>query len=87
MEKIAADHPELELAPASFRGAYTEGAIGGKYGFRVLTFMSFAKTGELGEWHRPTDTLDRVDISVVEKTETAVHQLLRYVDAGKMPEA
>ncbi len=80
IKEISEKNPELELKEASFRGAYTEGAIGGKYGFKVLTFMSFAKTGELGEWHRPTDTLDRVDIKTVEKTEKAVFELIKSID-------
>ena len=81
LEKISEEKPELSLKPSSFKGAYTEGAIGGKFGFRVLSFSSFSKIGALGEWHRVTDTLKNVEIDTVEKTEKAVFELIKKIDS------
>lgn len=81
-EEIAARHPEWGAHPHHFRGAYTEGAIAGKYGFRVLTFTSHRRDGVLPQWHRPTDDLEHVDPQVVEHTEAFVWELLQEIDAG-----
>lgn len=78
--RLAENHPELDAFPYAFKGAYTEGAIGGKHGFRVLTLLSFRQDGVLPEWHRPTDTLEKVDPKVVEKTETFLWRLLHDID-------
>lgn len=80
-ERIAARHPEWDAHSFHFRGAYTEGAVGAKYGFRVLTFTGHRRDGVLPEWHRPTDTLEHVDPVVVERTEAFVWELLREVDS------
>jgi len=79
-ERIAARHPEWDAHPHRFRGAYTEGSIAAKYGFRVLTFTSHRRDGILPEWHRPTDTVDHLDPRVVEHTEAFVWELLEEID-------
>ncbi len=79
-EEIAARHPEWGAHPHHFRGAYTEGAIAGKYGFRVLTFTSHRRDGVLPQWHRPTDDLEHLDPQVVEHTEAFVWELLQEID-------
>jgi hypothetical protein len=66
-----------------FAGAYTEGAIAGKYGYRVLTVVSLMPEGRLGEWHRPTDTVDRIDPSSVEACETFTWEILRGLDQNE----
>ncbi len=79
-DKIASSHPELGAYSKAFRGAYTEGAIGVKHGFRVLTMVGLRKDGLLPGWHRPTDTLENIDPEVVEKTERFVWELLKEID-------
>jgi len=80
-EGVSARHPELDVGGGAFdAGAYTEGSIGAKYGFRVLTFIALHEGGP-GEWHRPTDTVERVDPEVVRRTEAFVWELLHEIDA------
>ena len=79
-DKIASSHPEFGAYSKAFRGAYTEGAIGVKHGFRVLTMVGLRKDGLLPGWHRPTDTLENLDLQVVEKTEGFVWELLKEID-------
>lgn len=79
-ERIAARHLEWDAHPHHFRGAYTEGSIAAKYGFRVLTFTSHRRDGVLPEWHRPTDTVEHLDPRVVEHTEAFVWELLQEID-------
>jgi hypothetical protein len=81
-DRIAARHPELDAGSSAYAaGAYTEGSIGAKHGFRVLTFLAM-HDGAPGEWHRPTDTVSNVDPDVVARTEAFVWALLREIDAG-----
>lgn len=84
---VTARCPELDAYAHTFSGAYTEGAIGGKHGFRVLTLISHRRDGVLPEWHRPTDVVENLDPGVVERTETFVWELLREMDRRAMVEA
>lgn len=79
-EQIARRHPEWDAHPYHFRGAYTEGSIAAKYGFRVLTFTGHRRDGVLPEWHRPTDTVERLEPKAVEHTEALVWELLQEID-------
>lgn len=79
-DRVASGHPELDAQAYTFRGAYTEGAIGSKHGFRILTLGSHQRGGVLPEWHRPTDVVENLDPKVVEHTETFVWELLQEID-------
>jgi hypothetical protein len=83
--RIATRHPELDAYAHSFKSTYTEGAIGAKHGFRVLTLVGFRRDGALPDWHRPTDVVENLDSDVVEHAETFVWELLQEIDqqAGK----
>ena len=80
--ELARMNPQLDAYPHSYKGAYTEGAIGGKHGFRVLSFVSYRRDGVLPEWHRPTDTIANIDPAVVENTLLFLQELLHRIDAG-----
>jgi hypothetical protein len=79
-DRVASRHPELDAHAYAFRGAYTEGAIGGKHGFRVLTLGGHQHGGVLPEWHRPTDVAENLDPEVIEHTETFLWELLQEID-------
>lgn len=79
-DRIATSYPELNARPYVFKGAYTEGAIGFKYGFRILTLIGHRRDGVLPEWHRPTDIAANVDAAAVERTETFTWKLLQGID-------
>jgi hypothetical protein len=76
-ERVAARRPELGVAVYAFSGAYTEGAIGAKHRFRVLTLSSL---GGLTEWHRPTDVVESLDPDMVERSESFLWELLHEID-------
>jgi hypothetical protein len=78
--RVATSHPELDVGRGVFAaGAYTEGSIGVKHGFRVLTLLAL-HDGAPGEWHRPTDTVENVDPDVVARSEAFTWVLLREID-------
>jgi Zn-dependent M28 family amino/carboxypeptidase len=84
---VSANHPEFEAQTRMFSGAYTEGAIGGKHGFRVLTLSSFAEGSKLTEWHRPTDTVENMDPAVLERSEAFLWEMLQAIDQQAGTEA
>lgn len=77
--KIAKNHPGLNVKPHTL-SAYSEGAIGGKYNFRVLSFGSIGRGGSQPDWHRMTDVVDNVDADVVEGCEMFIWEVLRSID-------
>jgi hypothetical protein len=81
-DEIARGNPAYNAYPHVYKGAYTEGAIGGKHGFRVLSFVNCRRDGVLPEWHRPTDTTANIDPAVVENTFLFVEELLGRIDAS-----
>jgi hypothetical protein len=66
-----------------FTGAYTEGAIGGRYGLRVLTLIALNRSGRPTEWHRPTDLVDHVDPGLVETCEAFTWELVQDLDRAR----
>ena len=79
-EEVANRRPDLGARGADFELAYTEGAIGGKYGFRVLTLLALRGDGSLPHWHRPSDVMKNVDSETVARTEAFAWELLRAID-------
>jgi hypothetical protein len=79
-DHIARERPELAAHPRDFAGAYTEGAIAARHGFRVLTLMALPRHGPLPGWHRPTDTLEGVDPNVVHRTEEFAWEIIQRID-------
>jgi len=79
-ERVATRHPELDAYAHHFKGAYTEGAIGAKHGFRVLTLVGHRQDGVLPEWHRPTDVMENVDPETVQRTKEFLWELLQELD-------
>jgi len=84
---VASRHPELGACGRPFQGAYTEGSIGAKYGFPVLTLTSVAADGSLADWHRPSDVADNVDGDAVRRSEMFLWELLQELDSQMEDEA
>jgi hypothetical protein len=80
-DTVTAENPSLGARRHQFRGAYTEGAIGGKHGLRVLTFLATRPSGAVPNWHRTTDVLEGLDEGVLARTESFVREILTRIDA------
>jgi hypothetical protein len=72
--------PELDTTPCAFQGAYTDGFIGVKHGFKTLTLLGQNRDGQLPEWHRPTDDMDHLDPLVVYQAEKFLLEILQEID-------
>ncbi len=79
-ERVATRLPELDAYAHEFRGAYTEGSIGAKHHFRVLTVVGQRRDGVLPHWHQPTDVIEHVDPGTVQRTELFLWELLQELD-------
>lgn len=79
---IAKRRPELDAFQHHFKSGYTEGAIGAKHGFRVLTLLALHRDGALPNWHQTSDVFENVDPGTVERAESFIWELLQGVDAG-----
>jgi hypothetical protein len=79
-DKVSSSFPELGALPHHFKGAFTDGVIGGKHGFRVLSLLSLRTDGGLPEWHRRTDVLEYVEQEVVHNNENFLWELLHEID-------
>jgi hypothetical protein len=80
VREFSMGHPELGAHEIRMKGAYTDSAIGAKYGLRVLTLESHPATGGLSDWHRVTDTVDRVSQECLMNTETLLLGILAQMD-------
>lgn len=80
LERVAHRFPELDAHSTTMRGAYTEGCIGAKYGFRVLSVLSHRRDGVLPEWHRVSDVTANLDPDVVIGTEKLLWEWLQELD-------
>jgi hypothetical protein len=81
---VATNNRELGAHRHKFTGAFTEGAIGGKYGMRVLTFIAVRPDGSVPNWHRPSDILERIDESAVARCDSFLSELLLRIDNSQM---
>jgi hypothetical protein len=79
-EQIASERQELGIQPFKWKSTYTEGAIGAKYKYRVLTIASFRRDGLFPEWHRTTDVVENVDAEVLGRNEIFLWELLQTID-------
>jgi hypothetical protein len=86
-DKISSAHPDWGAQSLSPSGAFTEGVVGGRHGFRVFTMVNHKPGGGLPEWHQSSDVMENVDAQLLERTEAFVMELLKEIDgeSGKSP--
>ena len=78
--EIGRRRPELRVRSQVFRGAYTDGSVGGRHGFRALTLLGLVRE----HWHRPSDVFENVDPETLQRYENFVWELTCEIDrAGK----
>lgn len=77
---VAAARPDLGAYEHYYRGLFSEHSPLTAAGCRSLALINFTPQGVLPDWHRPTDTFDRVDPEVLDRTEEFAWALLGYLD-------
>jgi hypothetical protein len=81
-DAVIAAHPELKAGTRTLAGAYGELSLGVKHGYKSIALGAFSPTGDPGEWHRPTDTVGKVDEAVLARSEELAWLLLRGIDGA-----
>lgn len=87
---VATARPDLGAYEHYYRGLFSEHSPLVAAGCRSLAIINFTPQGVLPDWHRPTDTFDRVDPGVLDRTEEFAWALLERLDrdilsAGRPP--
>jgi Iap family predicted aminopeptidase len=81
-EKVAAERPELGAYKRAMQGAYTDGAVALKAGFKALSFVGYNKDGWIPLWHSPDDEFEYLDKEALDRTEQFAWEVLRRVGNG-----
>ncbi len=77
---VATARPDLGVYEHYYRGLFSEHSPLAAAGCRSLALINFTPQGVLPDWHRPTDTFDRVDPGVLDRTEEFAWALLEHLD-------
>jgi len=80
--RIAAAHPEWGVRPARNDLMSTDALPAVRQGFRTIAFRAEDDRGLLPNWHWPTDTLDRVDVDVINTVARLAEAMIREMDGG-----
>ncbi len=80
VDTISLHKPDIAARAYSPRGAYTDGHIAYKAGFKIITFLNLKEDGTLPYWHQTSDTLEHLDTELMDKTEQLSLELLKTLD-------
>ena len=81
MEQLAEAHPEWEAFPSSVSGGNTEMADALRYKVPAITIFGMTRDGIAPYWHQQTDTFDKMDTRVMERTWDLTTALIQKIDS------
>ncbi|MBN1344714.1 MAG: M28 family peptidase [Phycisphaerae bacterium] len=79
-QAVAADRPQTAIRPCVYRGTYTEGIVGVAAGMPTLAVIGADLMGWIPHLHRPSDTVENINLDVVRRAELFVWHWLRWYD-------
>lgn len=79
-ERIAAERPELGAYPGTLQGGVGEMADAMAYGVKAITIVGLTRQGRAPYWHRPTDTVDKMDTGVLNRSYRFVQAMVEALD-------
>jgi hypothetical protein len=83
-EKVADENPSLGAYAGAISGGVTEMSDARLAGAQAITIMGVTRRGEAPHWHRPSDTIDKLDSSpggILERSYEFARAYLRALDA------
>jgi hypothetical protein len=83
-EQVAAAHPELQTSLVHLNTGYGELSVGGMNGLRCIALGSRRDDGSSPHWHKKSDTLEHVDLALVDHEQELTWQLLQGIDAANV---
>jgi hypothetical protein len=81
-EKLAAEHPEWGAYPSRISGGNTEMADAVRFKVPAISLIGLTKEGYAPYWHQKSDTFDKMDPCVMERTWAMTTALIEQIDAG-----
>ncbi len=85
-ERLAADRPELKAYATQIMGGNTELADAVRAGVPAITLCGITRDGKLPYWHRPGDTVDKIDREVLSRAYAYSWAYLRALDDAASPQ-
>jgi hypothetical protein len=79
-EKVAKAHPELEAYPSRVSGGVTEMSDAIRAGVPAITLMGMTRENILPYWHQTADTVDKIDLEILERNYAFAWNLFRALD-------
>jgi Zn-dependent M28 family amino/carboxypeptidase len=80
LEGLAREHPEWGAYPAKISGGNTEMADAVRFGVPAVTLFGMTRDGVAPYWHQQSDTFDKMDADVMERTWNLTTALIRKMD-------
>jgi hypothetical protein len=80
-EDIAHAHPEWGAYPSFIVGGNSEMADAVRAGLPAITFFGLTPEGRAPYWHQMTDTLDKMDPDILQRTYTFTQAFIRTLDS------
>jgi hypothetical protein len=81
MEKLASEHPEWAAYPARISGGNTEMADAIRFKIPAISLIGLTKEGYAPYWHQKSDTFDKMDPCIMERTWAMTTALVEQIDA------
>ena len=82
--KKAGEKFGLKAAPGSAAGYFTEGGAAWEHGFKAVCLLTMIEgTNSLPEWHRLTDTPERLEVEALGRMGEMVWEVLGSLDKGQ----
>jgi hypothetical protein len=81
VELLAKEHPEWGAYPAKISGGNTEMADAVRNKIPAITLFGMTPDGVSPYWHQKADTVDRMNVDVLERTWALTNALIREIDA------
>ncbi len=82
--RVAAENPELGARPAHLSGGVTEMSDAILAGVPAITLIGLTPEGTAPHWHRPSDTVDKMDPGAMARNYRFVQALLRAMDTPEL---
>jgi len=78
--RIAAERPELGAYPGTLQGGVGEMADAMAAGVKAITIVGLTRKGQAPYWHLPTDTVDKMDLTVMNRSYQFARAMVEALD-------
>jgi hypothetical protein len=80
VQELSTQHPEWGAYPVNISGGNSELADCVRYRVPALTLFGLTRNGQAPHWHQPGDTIDKINLSVLENTRLLTWEMILELD-------